>query len=205
MAYDVFQKTTAEERSRLSKSQLARWQDFRVAHGVTLANDEFDAQVYGPGMSAAALTSGEFLNTQVEDKSGNTMIFTWGAGAAGSSYGIVAEYSLHGNTDNDPDSGVTEDTPYDTQMEDTSNVEMQTLKNRGNAPPYDADNFGDVWEKVATLRAQPGEQKLTTGFFTAPCGLIVITGLSGSVATPVYLTCKTGDYKGVHAQPMLDV
>jgi hypothetical protein len=204
MAYDVYRKTTAEERARLSKDSIARWEDFRVAHGVTLANAEFQAQVYDEGMNASALTVGEFLNTQVEDKSGNTMIFTWGPGAAGSSYGIVAEYTLRADTETRPDSGVGEDVPYDQQMEDTSNVETQTLKNRGNAPPYAQNSFGDVWEKVTTLRALPGEQRLSTGFFTAPCGLVVIKGLSGSVTTPVFIEFKKGDYKGVDAPSMLE-
>lgn len=204
MAYDVYRNTTAEERSRLSKGSIARWEDFRVAHGVTLANSEFQAQVYDEGMNASALTVGEFLNTQVEDKSGNTMIFTWGPGAAGSSYGIVAEYTLRADTEIRPDSGVGEDVPYDQQMEDTSNVETQTLKNRGNSPPYAQNSFGDVWEKVTTLRALPGEQRLSTGFFTAPCGLVVIKGLSGSVTTPVFIEFKKGDYKGVDAPSMLE-
>lgn len=204
MAYDVYRKTTAEERSRLSKNTIARWEDFRVAHGITLAFSEFEAQTYDVGMSASALTAGEFLNTQVEDNSGNTMIFTWGAGAAGSSYGIVAEYGLRANTETRPDSGVAEDVPYDTQMQDISNVETQTLKNRGNAPPYAENTFGGVWEKVTTLRALPGEQRLSTGFFTAPCGLVVIKGLSGQNATPIFIEFKKGDYKGIDAPSMLE-
>ena len=204
MAFDVYQKTTAEERSRLSKDQIARWLDFRVQHGITVAGAQnMLAQVTDGAGATSALTGGEFLDTQVEDKAGNTMVFTWGADAPGVRYGIMAQYEKYSEADNDPDASVSSG-PYDQQDTDTSDVETLALTGRGNSPPYEANSFSERWHKVATLRALPGEQRLSTGYFTAPCGFVWISGLNGSTSTPVFMEVKAGDYKGVLADSMLE-
>lgn len=203
MAYDMFMSATEAERARLGKSAIARWQDFRCENG-TGYNEMFPA-VYDHTQAEALLQLGEFNNTEVEDISGNTMQFTWGNGVAGSRYGIRGEYENKTNTDTTPTTNA-EDVPYDTLQENVSNVEIEQLRNRGNAPPYAGDSFGDAWVKVATLSNQPGQQRLTTGFFTAPCGFVVVTGLNPAGAgTPLTLEVKKGDYKGIMAPSMLEV
>ena len=202
MAFDVYNKSVAAEKERLSDDQLARWQDFRCQDGT--GYNEMLPVVYSEAQAAATLSIGEFNTSQVEDVGGNTMVFTWGNGVAGTSYGIRAEYELKADTSGSPDTN-NEDVPYDQQQENISNVEVNQLRNRGNEPPYNTDTFGNAWVKVATLSRTPGQQRLTTGFFTAPCGFIVVTGLSDAQQTPLELTVKAGDYKGVHADSMLEV
>ena len=202
MAFDIYNKSVAAEKERLSDDQLARWQDFRCQDGT--GYQEMLPQVSNEAQVDAALNIGEFNVSQVEDIGGNTMVFTWGNGVAGTSYGIRAEYELKSTTDDSPVQNL-EDVPYDQQQENVSNVEINQLRNRGNDPPYNSDSFGDAWVKVASLSRTPGQQRLTTGFFTAPCGFIVVTGLSGATQTPLQLTVKAGDYKGVHADSMLEV
>lgn len=201
MAFDVYQKTTEEERRRLG-SKIARWQDFTVEHGSSAS--ELVGAVYDHTGAEQLLQSGEFLNTQVEDKAGNTRTFTWGNAVLNASYSIVAEYDLKGNTDSDPSSGTTEVLPYDEQMSDDSDVERNQLVTRGNAPPYDPDNFGDRWVKVAVLSRVAGQQKLSTGFFTAPCGFAIVEGLNAAGITRLNVEYKGGDYKGVMAPSLLE-
>ena len=201
MAFDVYMKSTAEERSRLSKSQLARWQDFRVSSGVSM-NALLPRVADGTG-AESQLTNGENLLSLVTDSSGNDRTFTWGTAAA-SEYNIVDEYQKKANISDEPDSA-TAQAPYSDQASDTSDNESLALQNRGNSPPYDADSFGQNFVKVATLSASPGQQKLSSGFFSAPCGIVFVTGMEAAVLNPLTLTVKLGDYKGVHAPSMLDV
>ena len=201
MAYDVYQKTTEEKRRRLG-SKIARWQDFTVEHGSSAS--ELVGAVYDHTSAEQLLQGGEFNNTQVEDKAGNTRTFTWGNAVVNSSYSIVSEYDLKADTDADPSSGLAEVLPYDEQMSDDSDVERNQLVNRGNAPPYDQDSFGDRWVKVAVLTRVTGQQKLSTGYFTAPCGFAIVTGLNGSGITRLNVEFKAGDYKGVNAPSMLE-
>lgn len=202
MGFDIYQKATADERSRLSKDQVARWQDFTVESGNSAG--ELLPAVYDATGAQTLLTVGEFLDTQVEDSSGNTMQFTWGTDVPGSKYGLIAQYEKVANTDNDPSTVAGASTPYDAQQADASDVEADQLQNRGNAPPYEPNTFGDRWVKVATLSRTPGQQRLSTGFFTAPCGFAIVTGLNPAAQNPISIEFKAGDYKGVHAPSMLE-
>jgi len=202
MGFDVYQQSVANEKSRLSKDQVARWQDFTVESGSSAA--EMLPGVYDASGAITLLSAGEFLDTQVEDVAGNTMQFTWGADVAGSKYGLIAQYEKKANQDNDPSTVAGASIPYDTQLEDISDVESDQLQNRGNAPPYDSNLFGDRWVKVATLSRVAGQQRLSTGFFTAPCGFAIVSGLNGLAQSPISIEFKAGDYKGVQAPSMME-
>ena len=68
-------------------------------------------------------------------------------------------------------------------------------------------NAATPWTRVGVLRSGAGgEQRLSTGFFTAPCGLVLIVpnSLSDSMGN-VAFEVKGGNYKGVHALPMADM
>ena len=45
---------------------------------------------------------------------------------------------------------------------------------------------------------------MSTGYFTAPCGFVVIYSTSGNVGNLTF-EVKSGDYKGVHAPSMIEV
>jgi len=120
---------------------------------------------------------------------------------------MIAEYNLAGNTNTSPTTP-TGAGPYDDLQADSSAVEMQALQDRGNLPPYDANNLPPVWVKIGTLElsSQEGAQRLSTGYFPAPCGQVVLQ-LTGTLSTStisnlVSVEFKSGDYKGVKAHNM---
>ena len=60
-----------------------------------------------------------------------------------------------------------------------------------------------MWHKVGVLKTgAAGEQKLTTGFFDAPLGIVVLvsSAFTDVVSThPITVTFQAGDYKGIKA------
>jgi hypothetical protein len=58
------------------------------------------------------------------------------------------------------------------------------------------------------LHSDTGGQRLSTGYFDAPLGIVIITSSSGhklfSQGTELSVEVKAGDYKGVHSTPMFD-
>ena len=201
MAYEQYLTATAEERSRLSKDQLARWNDFRTRHGSSAT--ELLPVVADETGSETPIADGEFNESKVEASDGTTTRFSWMTEAY--AFNILGEYNLKGNTDDDP-AIVSTDTPYSQMDSDTSNEEIDDLTNFGNSPPYSQVTFGDAWVKVATLRDDAGKQRLSTGYITAPCGFVLVQNLAGegNAATNFHVTVKSGDYKGVSAHSMLE-
>ena len=201
-AFQEYLNATALERDRAGKTQQARWNDFRVNSGLglQLAN----SRAYTKSGSAQSLTDGEFLLSEVEDSSGTTRQFTWSDSPTSGEYGILVEYGKQGRPPSTPTSpGV--DQPYSDQDSDASNVEWDDVTDHGNEPPYKSViRHTTPWIKVATLSVDAGMQKLSTGFFNAPCGIVMIRGLSTQVAQEMQLEVKAGDYKGVHAPRMFN-
>ena len=119
---------------------------------------------------------------------------------------MLGEYDKMGNAHVDPQSRPS-DAPYvdiDSEVNEATHDELQSA---GAAPPYDQNgvNSGVPWVRIAVLGGTAGTQKLSSGFFTAPCGLVLLKGYSGATASnEAELEVKTGDYKGVHAPSMLE-
>ena len=205
MAYQKYMENTADERKNLSSKQIARWEDFRCRDGLTLSKNDALPVLHGPDGGQVVLTVGDTFNSQVVDGAGTTKTFTWGAGAS-DRYGILEEYDKSGNAFTTPESRPS-DAPYeniDTLVDETVHDQLQS---NGDVPPYNKDgvNAHSPWVRIAVLGNTGGAQKLSTGFFTAPCGLVLLTGF-GDTGTgyPVELEVKAGDYKGVHAPSMLE-
>lgn len=201
----VFKRAYTDERENLTKEARARWFDFRVTSGIT-ATDMFPVVDSNPTTAAFALiVNGEIVNSVVEDAAGVTRTFTWAGATSAGSYSLIGEYNLAGNTSGSP-GNPTGSGPYDDLEADASAVEMQAQQNDGNFPPYDANNLPSVWVKVATLTVGPaGNQKLSSGYFDAPCGLVYLkaTGQTiDSLGNNISLTVQSGDYKGVKAHNM---
>lgn len=201
----VFKRAYTDERENLSKEARARWFDFRCTSGIP-ATDMYpvvDANPTTPGF--ALITSGEFDDSIVEDSTGATRTFSWGTTVAGSVYGLMSEYNLAANQNITPMTP-TGSGPYDDLAADASAVEMQAMQDRGNRPPYDLNNLPSVWIKIATLTVgSSGNQKISTGYFDAPCGLVYLkaTGQTlDSLGNNISLTVQSGDYKGVKAHNM---
>jgi len=204
MAYAMYLENSQGERERLKEAQIARWSDFKVASGgvAPVANPV----QYNVNGVATALTVGDFATTVVVDAAGVTKNFSWGAATA-SRYSILEEYDKAGNAQTSPESS-TNDMPYDTLMADDDAAMASALQFRGEEPPYDATGVGSAnpWVKVAQLDAASTAQKLSSGFFDAPCGFVLITPLGGLADNLDDLSweVQAGDYKGVNATSYLE-
>jgi len=203
----VFDDAYEIERENLSKDARARWFDFRANVGVT-GDQMLPVLSTDPITSALTyMTGGEFAASIVEDQAGVTRAFSWSPVTSASTYSMPAEYNLAGNTSTSPTT-LTGAGPYDDLRADASAVEMQALQDRGNLPPYDANALPPVWIKIGTLQlsAADAAQRLSTGYFPAPCGQVVLQmsgGLNtGNVSNLVSVEFKAGDYKGVKAHNM---
>lgn len=211
MAYTMYLKATKDERETMIGRQVARWEDFRIDHALAQPNSEVGPLFYTEGLAPLNLAGqGEFELSTVIDGNGVRRTFTWGPFSGTSSYSLLDEYDKAGNTESSPDSFVAgAAVPYDNLNTEVDAHMADDLEDHGNNPPYDKDgvNRQSPWVKIATLSAaNPNAQRLSTGFFTAPCGLIVLKQAANSDIREKYsLTVKKGDYKGVHAPSMLDM
>lgn len=203
VAYEMYLDNTDDERERVKGSAMARWNDFRVIPGVS--GQEWNPALVDQGLALVQLSTGEFLNTRVEDATGTLRNFTWSPAPTASQYGMVAEYDLAGDTGSDP-SAVTANMPYSDLEADDSATLAADLQTFGNLPPYDGvtSNQASPFVKVATLGTNANSKKLSTGFFTAPCGFVFITNVNLSDGQFITWSAKAGDYKGVHAPSMLE-
>lgn len=204
LAYNNYVKNVADEKGSMSKSQIARWADFRVAPGATGAL--LLSKLHQPDTTAAILATGEFELANVVDQAGATRTFTWSNAPGGSEYSLLNEYDLAGDAQGAP-SNFSTPGPYEDIDADTDAATFDHLEGDGNNPPYDANgvNATTPFVRIATLGAAAGVQKLSTGFFTAPCGIVLIVGPNASWNSDLMsMTVKSGDYKGVHAPSMLE-
>ena len=155
------------------------------------------------------MNAGEFINSQVVDENDAQRTFTWGPGTV-TEYGILEEYDKAGNAQASPESLVPGSAgPYAGIDSNVDGAMFTNLEAIGNEPPYDQDgvNSASPWVRIAVLGSgAAGQQKLSSGFFTAPCGLILLKGFTEtSEAYSVEVEAKSGDYKGVHAPSMLEI
>ena len=200
-----FERAYEIERDNISKSQMARWRDFRVQSG--LISDLLYPVVDSNPVTAplTIVTAGEFDDSIVEDAAGATRTFSWAGATTATVYSLMNEYNLAANTNKTP-TFTTGAGPYDDLQADASAIEMEALQERGNLPPYDNGAFPSVWVKVGTLTVGAGgNQKLSTGYFDAPCGLVMVkvTGMTlYETRGNISLTVQSGDYKGVKAHNM---
>lgn len=203
LAKQAFDENSRQELEQLGQNR-ARWNDFRVASGVSYT--ALDAVGWDP--SPTRYTGGEYFYSEVTDVSGTTSTFRW-VGSGANTFNIIDEYDRTADTDQTPTFGQTA-VAYDGLEDEMDDNQMDHLSNEGNNPPYTARNIeNQVLTKVATLYVDAGGgNKLSTGYFNAPCGLVFLTTAGGLNATTlsekVYVECKAGDYKGLHAPSMLE-
>lgn len=211
MAYDAYLRSTADERKTMSKGQIARWEDFRVLHGIPSATSQEGVPVaYNKALTGIPMTVGEHVQSEARDDSNTSYTFTWADITASGEFGILQEYDKYADTQNSPSNTVSgAESPYDNLGADISDDAVDDLENNGNSPPYnpDCNTFGP-WNRVAVLgNDATGKQKLSTGFFDAPCGFVLIKGYTYSGDPQIFdisVVHKHGDYKGVHAPSMLE-
>ena len=206
MAYQAYLDNTMEEREGATGTNVARWEDFRVQSGLTLALNTGLPVMHSAAGAAVVQNEGEFTNSHVVDDANVQRTFTWGT-PGGTQFGILTEYDKAGNAQGNP-STPSNTAPYSGIDGEHNDQTAQDLANDNNQPPYDRDgiNGDSPWVRVAVLGATAGTQKLSSGYFCAPCGFVLLKGYSEtSEAYSASLEVKSGDYKGVHAPSMIEV
>lgn len=205
LAKKVYDEAYADELKNTGSANVARWRDFRVNDGVAGAIDLHPCVYDNATLANTVTDDGEFQLSAV-DVGGTEKNFTWG-NAGGTTIDIKTEWIQAGRTGADPNV-VSTNAPYEGVNSDgMSDIEQGNLGADGNNPPYSQDALSDQLVRVATLRYEPapdGMQRLSTGFFDAPCGLFVLKTTAGVNTTNgnYVLTIQGGDYKGVMAHGM---
>jgi hypothetical protein len=207
MAHAEYLKNTADERANLSKDQLARWEDFRISHGQPSVTD-VGPQFFQGGVQVSNLVGqGEFALSNVVDSSGTRYVFSWTGTSSSGIFSVLGEYEKTANANARP-SSIEADAPYVEIDSEVNELTHDDLQNDGDLPPYEqnAVNADAPFVKIATLdSSNPNAQKLSTGYFTVPCGLILIAQTAYSdIAGKYSMTAKAGSYKGVHAPSLLE-
>lgn len=203
LAKAAWDESNAEELAMLG-GKKARWSDFRVLHGVD-SPEALVARQFASNMNPVQFTAGEFTPSRVVDQAGVTREFTWANVPAADEYSIYAEYDRSGNTNVDPTTPATG--PYTGLLPNLETDAAAALQQVGNEPPYNATQYpSGIWVKIGTLHLGAGRQRLSTGFFNAPCGLVVLKnyGTAGIGNLDVQVEVKKGDYKGISAKSMLE-
>lgn len=211
LARQTYMDATADERAKMSSQKIARWEDFRVTPGISGITDVNPLQ-YSMALAGVDNTDGEFQDSRITLADGTTQrTFTWSDTPSASEFGILLEYDRSGDTDAAPSTRDASN-PYAGTDNGVHESQMDDLADRGNLPPYNATTFtNNVWVKVATLDnsagvnpgAAAGHSRMSTGFFNAPCGLVVIVpSIAHNLTGELSMTVKAGDYKGTAAMNM---
>jgi len=202
LAKKVYDEAYADE-LKIGTGNAARWQDFRVRHGVTGAGTIDPVRYDSATLALTVENDGEHASSAV-DVGGVEKSFTWG-NANATTIAITQEWAEAGRTASDPNILSTV-VPYaGVNSDQLSDIEQENLGQDGNNPPYSSSANTDLLTKVATLYFRPGAiglSKLSTGYFDAPCGLFIVKVNQTLPNGYLKLSAKAGGYKGVHALDM---
>jgi hypothetical protein len=212
MAYKQYLKNTEDERKALGEDQVARWEDFRINHGVAGSVNTLLPKLHDPTFTGTGtiLSAGEFELSTVVDATDTRRTFTFGT-PGGAEYGVLQEYDLSANAETSPTDTTGSSgsrVPYGEIDSENNEITSLDMQQHGDNPPYDRTgvNAPTPWVKVATLGVgASGAQRLSTGFFNAPCGLVVLVGNNASWNSDAMMfEVKKGDYKGVGGMSLLE-
>lgn len=183
-----------------AQTKRARWYDFRINHNAVACNEAHPGGIDLTGGTTTVMsTPDEYFFSDVRCSDGNDREFSLNGVTGASQYNIFEEYNDMGNQSIEPAGAI--NAGYDDLIDDIDDENTAHLTAAGNNPPYDGDNFPSrMWVQVATLyNDNDGSQRLSTGYFEAPLGLIylpgtdITQGLNGELTMEV----KSGGYKGV--------
>lgn len=201
-ARDQYNIAMADERAIGGQ---ARWHDFRMSLGA--ASFSYEDALLGLSSTPVGISSypfqGEWDLSQITDADGNTKAFALEGSSSVSQYNIFDEYDNLSNPDQSPGTPVTGGYDGVNALVDSANIDR--LSNKGNFPPYHATDLNPrVYACQGTLfRTASGAQKLSTGYFDAPLGLVwlVRDNAQEFTAAPEFtLEFAAGRYKGVRME-----
>lgn len=208
-AYQTFLNNHKEEMQQLSNGQ-ARWFDFRIndaiATGAEMQPVRYDINTLGV-VTGNKVSYGEFQYSDLFAEDGTSRALNIQITSLGVSYGILHEYEKMGSISPDPASSESI-AAYENIDDDLKSAAVQQLTDEGNSPPYSGTsvNYGSPFVKVGQIgTGAGGVQRLSTGYFNAPCGIIVIVPTAGDISPTAIELClemKPGKYKGVHGPTM---
>lgn len=208
-AYQTFMNNHKEELQQL-RDGAARWFDFRINDSITVGVEmqpvRYDINTLGAATPLKA-NYGEFEFSHLFAEDGTSRGLNVQLTSPGISYGILHEYDKMGSTDLDPNVPEIQ-AAYEEIDDDLKSAAVEQLQTEGNAPPYSTNSYiaAAPFVKVAQIGiAASGAQRLSTGYFNAPCGLIILIPSSGDIsagAVELCLEMKPGKYKGVHGPAM---
>jgi len=202
LAKKTFTEAYAEERA-LGTGNIARWNAFRIGHGINSANELDPITFDRDTMAAVGKNVGEHQVSTV-DVSGTRKDFVWGAAGA-NQLSVLAEWDAVGNVSESPQNPSTT-VPYaGVNSDELSTIEMADLGDHGDLPPYGQSTYGQILVRIGTLYFRPGAtgmSRTSTGFFDAPCGTVVLKTNNALANGSVRITVQSGDYKGVNALDM---
>ena len=199
LAMESFYNAMKEEIA-MSPGQVGRWMDFKIAAGVT--SDVVWPVIQTNTLADDRLDNGEHQYSAIQDSIGSTKIFSLIANTSATDYSVIGEWRKKDETDDDP-TNIAVNTPYAGLTDELDDTNLDLLTTQYNEPPYSTVADQSVWRHVTTLQVgAAGNQKLTTGYFDAPLGIVIIDGLPTSAGNHGITVCfQSGDYKGVKAAP----
>jgi hypothetical protein len=210
-AFENYLNQTKEERATF-KGKLARWNDFRLSMASAFTGaGGMKAGLVDPTGGEDAVVGGESVVSQIVDDAGTTRYYGIGGSAGGTTFDILDEFVKLGAAQAEPSSTETS-VAYGATDTDLQDGEIDEVTDNGNLPPYavNGSHVATPWRKVGVLHSDTGGQRLSTGYFDAPLGIVIITRNDGSnhklfsQGTELSVEVKAGDYKGVHSTPMFD-
>lgn len=196
----VYEKAMKEERALHGTS---RWHDFRISADI-IANTlgAFgSSRASPPAMTPSSLDEGEYDISSITCEDGNVRLFTVQGSTDATGYNVWEEFEEMGSTSSSPQTP--ESGGYGEAFAGNDDANADRLLEQGNLPPYSEDNdprFG-TWVEVGQLYRDTSGHVLSTGYFDAPLGLILVTGYQPTQDVPfLRLEAKAGNYKGVASE-----
>ncbi len=190
---------------------VGRWNDFKVGYDNS-HHDNFgstkDAEMVTDAtgtQTAFSLGNGEWNLSELLDNDGNNNSFRMLGTTSGTEFGVIDSYSHVTNVFSpDPDETGTGSNAYSDLLLGEGGDDSD-MDDQGDYPPYNEVDFPQHEVLQAQLTAvyglgaaetAAGIQRLSSGYFDAPLGLLRITpGASMEMTIEV----QEGDYKGVNA------
>lgn len=189
-----------------AKGAQTRWHDFRVLPD--FQSDAVQAVVSAPATATPTMVDltapqGQFDFSEVVDQSGNSRVFSLHSQTTSATqYGVMNEWGRLDRVDADPEAA-SATMPYGDLNPGQDEANYDLLRAKGSNPPYGNDAADQLWRRVGVIKETPtGVSKLSTGFFDAPLGIVVLVSTAFTTDDQVYgmhVTFQAGDYKGVKA------
>lgn len=206
LALKEYLLATKDERRRGGQ---ARWHDFKVYFEDAMRTATGTTDILNPVGITQGSAEWNYSEIYKQSASANVQYKFIGA-SDGNAFGMIAEYDAQQDTDDDSPDNPGGDVPYGGLHPDVDSTNQDNLLDEGDAPPYNPDAL-QVQLRSENIWSGPGSavsnNKLTTPWMPAPCGLIKLqTSIgSGDTTDPIGLVTvevAAGDYKGIHATPM---